>query len=84
MHSRDYAAQLACFNQLMARFGPPAPPGGDPSEGVQYIAVGDGLEEEEISEEVTHQRHDCFCSLALGHGATAAVRRHIVCLRLTL
>jgi len=59
-------------------------PGSDPSEGVQYIAVGDGLEEEEISEEVTHQLRGCFCSVALGHGATVAARRHIVRLKLTL
>lgn len=65
VRSLDCSAQLACFNQLMARFGAPAPPGTDPSEGVQYIAVGDGLEEEEISEEVTHQHHCCYFLLYL-------------------
>jgi hypothetical protein len=37
-----WSGKLACFNQIIARFG----------EGSQYIAVGDGLEEEEVSEEL--------------------------------
>ena len=55
----------------MARFGSPAPPGSDPSEGVQYIAVGDGLEEEEISEEVMHEPHTHILFHRLGRTVPA-------------
>ena len=52
IYSGSQIGKLACFNQLMARFGTPSTSIGADSGGVQYIAVGDGLEEEEISEEV--------------------------------
>lgn len=71
LRSRILFSQLACFNQLMARFGSPAPPGSDPSEGVQYIAVGDGLEEEEISEEVMHEPHTHILFHRLGRTVPA-------------
>ena len=38
------AGKLACFNQIIARFGGEAES--------RFIAVGDGLEEAEISEEL--------------------------------
>ena len=38
------AGKLACFNQIIARFGG--------EEESRFIAVGDGLEEAEISEEL--------------------------------
>ena len=47
VYSGSQIGKLACFNQVMARFG----------DGAQYVAVGDGLEEEEVAEELNLPFH---------------------------